>query len=101
MNIRYHTNINTVRKERGEMLPRLNEEKLRCKFCSKVIEVSHRSYKANPYCNDKECYEKRLEASGAIDLRENYEIVNLGNGYVQINPVDSQKKWISNSKNSK
>jgi hypothetical protein len=35
----------------------------------------------------------RLERSGAVDLRNNYVRVPLGNGYSVILPVDSTKRF--------
>jgi hypothetical protein len=35
---------------------------------------------------------ERLIKSGAIDLRDNCRIVDLGNGYVEITPIDPSKK---------
>jgi hypothetical protein len=69
------------------------QTKLHCKFCNKEMDTSHRAYSANPFCQDKECYEKRLEASGAIDLRDNHEIIDLDNGYVQVKAIDPMKKF--------
>jgi hypothetical protein len=54
------------------------------------MEVDGRAYASNPFCN--ECYPERLEASSAIDLRENSKIVDIGNGYVRIDPIDPSKK---------
>jgi hypothetical protein len=68
-------------------------KKICCKFCGKELKRSHREHMANPFCQDRECYEKRLEASGAIDLRDNHKIIDLGNGYVQIKPIDPNKKF--------
>lgn len=36
-------------------------------------------------------YEERLEISGAIDLRDNCVITDLGNGYSKIEPIDKTK----------
>lgn len=44
---------------------------------------------ANPY---KESYHERLVKSGAIDLIDNHEIIDLGNGYSRIVPIDITKK---------
>ncbi|MDR9852907.1 hypothetical protein RJP21_04735 [Paenibacillus sp. VCA1] len=38
-------------------------------------------------------YEQRLEAAGAIDLRDNHRIIDLGNGYTRIEPIDPTKLW--------
>ncbi|PLS19750.1 hypothetical protein CVD28_01165 [Bacillus sp. M6-12] len=64
-----------------------------CKFCGKEMKGSHRALMANPFCNDKSCYEQRLEASGAIDLRDNHELICLENGYVEVKPIDPNKKF--------
>ena len=43
-------------------------------------------------------YEQRLEAAGAIDLRDNRRVIDLGNGYDRIEPIDPTKlfKAVSN-----
>jgi hypothetical protein len=62
---------------------------MKCKFCNEEMNVSHRSHKANPFCG--ECLPKRLEAAGAIDLRNNSRLIELGNGYDRIEPIDATK----------
>lgn len=62
---------------------------LKCKFCGNDYEHSHRSYLANPFCS--ECLPKRLEASGAVDLRDNYTVIDHGNGFETIVPIDKTK----------
>jgi hypothetical protein len=62
-----------------------------CKFCGREMQREGISYLANPFCSD--CYEDRLEASESIDLRDNHMVIDLGNGYVQIEPIDSSKKF--------
>jgi hypothetical protein len=37
-------------------------------------------------------FKERLIRSGAIDLENNHNIIDLGNGYVQIVPIDPTKK---------
>lgn len=44
---------------------------------------------ANPYEGD---YYERLVKSGAIDLVDNHEVIDLGNGYSEIVPIDESKK---------
>jgi hypothetical protein len=63
----------------------------KCKYCGRKLDIQGRAYLANPFCN--ECYEDRLEASGAIDLRDNHKMIDLGNGYVRIEPIDPNKKF--------
>lgn len=63
----------------------------KCDFCGRKMEVSHRQYLANSFCG--ECYEDRLEASSAIDLRDNYKIIDHGDGYCTIVPIDETKKY--------
>ncbi|AHM66872.1 hypothetical protein PPSQR21_032330 [Paenibacillus polymyxa SQR-21] len=38
-------------------------------------------------------YEQRLEAAGAIDLRDNSRIIDLGNGYCRIEPINPTKRF--------
>jgi hypothetical protein len=37
-------------------------------------------------------YHERLIKYGAIDLKKNHKIIDLGNGYSKILPVDVNKK---------
>ena len=67
------------------------EEKMYCKFCNSEMKISHRSYLVNPFCN--ECYEDRLENKGSIDLRNNRRVIDLGNDYGRIEPIDPTKKF--------
>lgn len=65
---------------------------LTCKFCGTTItDRCHRSYQANPFCGDRTCYERRLEASGAVDLRDNARVIVHENGFVSIEPIDPTK----------
>ncbi|WP_449600312.1 hypothetical protein [Paenibacillus sp. Marseille-Q9583] len=43
------------------------------------------------FCGERQCYEERLEASGAIDLLDNHRIMLLDNGYMKIEPIDPTK----------
>jgi len=43
-------------------------------------------------------YEQRLEAAGAIDLRDNHRIIELDNGYLRIEPIDPTKLWKAENK---
>ena len=70
---------------------KITTQKLHCKFCGKELTIGHREYLANPFCNDRECFQKRLEASGSVDLENNHKIIDLGNGYIQIEPIDKNK----------
>lgn len=36
-------------------------------------------------------YKERLIRSGAIDLTDNHRVINLDNGYIKIEPIDSTK----------
>jgi hypothetical protein len=47
---------------------------------------------ANPFPTDT--YEERLVKYGAIDLRDNCTIEDLGNGYEKIIPIDENKKFM-------
>lgn len=40
-------------------------------------------------------YEERLRQAGAVDLRGNARVVDLGDGYVRVEPVDPTKLWRS------
>lgn len=71
---------------------KISVQKYYCKFCGKEVEGG-RGYLANPFCNDRQCYEERLEASGAIDLRNNHKVIIHDNNYVSIEPIDPNKKW--------
>lgn len=62
---------------------------MKCKFCGREMSRSHREYMANEFCS--ECLEERLEEAGSIDLRNNHRIVELGNGYDKIEPIDPNK----------
>jgi hypothetical protein len=70
---------------------KLKKKETRCKYCDRKTDVEHRSYLANPFCAD--CLPQRLEASGAVDLRDNFRIVDVGNGYSAIIPIDETKLW--------
>jgi hypothetical protein len=62
------------------------EDKMkRCKFNKRIT----REFLANPFT---EPYEERLRKSGAIDLKDNYIIEELANGYDCIIPIDENKK---------
>jgi hypothetical protein len=78
-------NITFIRKEK------------RCKFCDSKISISDLCYLSNPFCSF--CYEDRLIASGAVDLRDNNKIIDLGNGYVQVEAIDKTKLWKKSVKN--
>jgi hypothetical protein len=62
-----------------------------CKFCGSPFKRSGRAYLANPFCGERQCYEERLEASGAIDMRDNHRITLIDNGYAKIEPIDPTK----------
>jgi hypothetical protein len=53
-----------------------------------VKELS-RKYLANPH-QDKSLFE-RLRDNKSIDLRDNSYVVDLGNGYDEIKPIDKNK----------
>jgi hypothetical protein len=55
------------------------------------IDREGRAWLANPFCTD--CLSQRLEESGAIDLRDNYKIIEHNNGYISIVPIDETKLW--------
>lgn len=62
---------------------------LKCKFCERDMKTCPRAYLSNPFCGH--CLDERLEASGAIDLRDNSRWIDLGNGYHTIEPIDTTK----------
>ncbi len=49
-----------------------------------------REFLANPFSNMS--YHERLVKSGAVDLRDNCIIEDLGNGYERIIVIDENKK---------
>jgi hypothetical protein len=51
---------------------------MECKYCSTKMDISHRSWLANPFCTN--CYDDRLKASGGQKFI-NPIIIDLGNGY--------------------
>ena len=61
-----------------------------CKFCGNAMKDG-RSYLSNPFCT--ECYHDRLIASKAVDMRDNFRINDLGNGYSEVVPIDDTKLW--------
>jgi len=56
----------------------------------KDIRLSRR-YLANPY--KKQSFLERLKIKNSIDLRNNKVITDLGNGYSEIAPIDSNKRF--------
>ncbi|PFD32543.1 hypothetical protein CN269_04340 [Bacillus thuringiensis] len=50
-----------------------------------------RRYLANPH--QKQSFLERLKINNSIDLRDNRVIVDLGNGYSEIKPIDSNKRF--------
>ena len=62
-----------------------------CSFCGKETERAGRAFVANPFCSG--CYEQRLEASGAVDMRDNWREIDFGNGYSRIEAIDRTKLW--------
>ncbi|MFJ6034294.1 hypothetical protein ACIQFL_28760 [Bacillus toyonensis] len=50
-----------------------------------------RRYLANPH--QKQSFLERLKINNSIDLRDNKVIVDLGNGYSEIKPIDSNKRF--------
>ncbi len=56
------------------------------------IKVSDNSRKKLADCNLGMSYHERLIKSGAIDLKDNHKIFDLGNGYSKIKPIDVTKK---------
>ena len=65
--------------------------KCACKFCGSTFKRCGRAYLANPFCGERQCYEERLEASGAIDMRDNSRFIDHGNGYGSWEPIDPTK----------
>lgn len=78
----------------------INVQKFYCKSCKQPMEGG-RSYLANPYCNDKACYDVRLEEIKSVDLQDNREIIDHNNGYVSVKPIDSTKLWKASEENKK
>lgn len=62
-----------------------------CKFCDREMNVNDRTYRVNPFCSH--CYKERLVASGAIDLRDNHQHLQMDASYSEIVPVDEKKMW--------
>jgi len=54
------------------------------KICIKEKPVTRQSL-ANPF---SESYDERLIKTKAVDLRDNYKIEDLGNGYCKVEPID-------------
>ncbi|MEB9670974.1 hypothetical protein BK764_00225 [Bacillus thuringiensis serovar israelensis] len=50
-----------------------------------------RRYLANPYQNQS--FLERLKINNSIVLRDNKVIIDLGNGYSEIKPIDSNKRF--------
>lgn len=46
---------------------------------------------ANPFSDIP--FNDRLKNDNSIDLRQNHEIVDLGNGFVKVIPIDNNKKF--------
>lgn len=63
----------------------MEEEMKKCKSNKRIT----REFLANPFTDS---YEERLKKSGAIDLKDNYILKELGNGYDCIIPIDANKK---------
>lgn len=58
------------------------------KFKGKVNKLSREDL-ANPFYNMS--YKERLIKSKATDLRDNCIVIDLGNGYSKIEPIDKDK----------
>ncbi|PGA32113.1 hypothetical protein [Bacillus wiedmannii] len=56
----------------------------------KDIKLSRR-HLANPH--QKQSFIERLKINNSIDLRDNMVIIDLGNGYSEIKPRDSNKRF--------
>lgn len=56
------------------------------------IKVTNNSRKKLADCNLGMSYHERLAKSGAIDLKDNYVVRTLSNGYTKIIPLDTNKK---------
>lgn len=56
------------------------------------IKVSNKSRKSLADCHLGMSYHERLIKSGAINLKKNHKIIDLGNGYSKIVPVNVNKK---------
>lgn len=61
------------------------------KICKKINTLP-REKLTNPFSNVT--LEEKLIKSGAIDLKDNYVIEDLGNGYSKITPIDENKKFV-------
>jgi hypothetical protein len=70
---------------------KITKKDYRCRFCNSHMDSKGRAWLANPFCAD--CLPQRLEASGAIDLRDNHKIIDHNNGYISIVPIDETKLW--------
>lgn len=38
-------------------------------------------------------YEERMARAGAVDLRDNARVIDHGDGYVTVEPIDPTKRW--------
>ena len=63
----------------------------------KESKLLSRQHLANPWANIS--LRDRLIASGAVDMRDNFRVIDLENGYVDIVPIDPNKKWTKESIN--
>lgn len=52
-----------------------------------IRDVTARGLKAKP-----KTHQERLDAAGAVDLRDNLRIERIGNGYVRAEPIDPTKR---------
>jgi len=59
------------------------------KICTSNKRIT-REYLANPFSNMS--YHERLVQAGAVDLRDNCIIEDLGNGYCRLIAIDGTKK---------
>jgi hypothetical protein len=76
---------------------KMTKKDYRCRFCNSHIDREGRAWLANPFCTD--CLDERLEASGAVDLRDNYKIIDHNDGYISVVPIDETKLWESVHRN--
>ena len=60
------------------------------KKCGRVMKINRKDL-ANPFRSEK--FIDRLKKSDAINLRDNYKIKNLGNGYNEVIAIDKTKKF--------
>ena len=60
----------------------------------KVTVANNLSHKKLVGYSDNTLYHDRLKKAQATDLHDNYKIIDHGNGFATIQPIDSKKKMV-------